>query len=309
MIRPVVNRKSIKQVKRRIAEDGVELSIVTVDILKTAAAAAASIPVLGAAADIVSRILNQISQAQQNTELALRIATHCARVLATISEHLYTLENTLALSDSINQFVMSLREVQDFIKGETNRNIFYLFFFAKRRAGQFQDLQLKITTLLTLYDVVQRTVRRYPGYRREEATLRPVLPDCKVITHATPSVHEKCLIWRKDVDLFSGKHGQRISPAVKSTKCSVQGHRHCNDQSCASCVPTVGSSYSYDNSGIQNILGAGWVQSGNSFIGYPKSDHTLFQTTEYDYSPDRYQATMRNVSRWVDNGCKSPFSP
>lgn len=170
-------------------------------------------------------------------------------------------------------------------------------------------------------------MHRYPGYRREEVTLRPVLPDCKVITHATPSVHEKCLIWRKDVDLFGGKRGQRalvvgsldscitndgypgISSTVKCTKCSVQGHRHCNDQSCASCVPTVGSSYSYDNSGIQNTLGAGWVQSGSSFMGYPKSDHTLFQTTEYDYSPDRYQATMRNVSRWVDNGCKSPFSP
>ncbi|PBK64178.1 hypothetical protein ARMSODRAFT_962339 [Armillaria solidipes] len=158
----------IKQTSRarwRIAEDGVELSIMIVDILKAAASAAASVPVLGAAADIVSHILNQISQAQQNTELALRIATRCARALTTISEHLDTLENKSAISNSIDRFVENLRKVQDFINKETNKNIFYLFFFAKRQAEQFQDLQLKvqdsmqylqIKTLLTLYDIIQR---------------------------------------------------------------------------------------------------------------------------------------------------------
>ncbi|PBL03963.1 hypothetical protein ARMGADRAFT_1157960 [Armillaria gallica] len=78
------------KVKRRIDEDGVDLAILTVDILKAAAAAATSIPALGAAAGIVSSILQQISRAQQNTELALRIAARCARALATISKHLET---------------------------------------------------------------------------------------------------------------------------------------------------------------------------------------------------------------------------
>ncbi|SJL11676.1 uncharacterized protein ARMOST_15082 [Armillaria ostoyae] len=153
----------------------------TVDILKATASAAASVPVLGVAVGIVSRILDQISQAQQNTELALRIATRCARALTTISEHLDTLENISAISNSIDRFVENLREVQDFIDKEINKNIFYLFIFAKQRAEQFQDLQLKvqdsmqylqarvallislfyltgmqIKTLLTLYDIVQR---------------------------------------------------------------------------------------------------------------------------------------------------------
>ncbi len=98
-----------------------------------------------------------------------------------------------------------------------------------------------------------RTVHRCPGYRREEVTLRPVLSDCKVITHATPSLHEKCLICGKDVEegKFNCKCGQRasvvgfldgcitndryladdgISPTIKCTKCSVWGHRRCNDQ-------------------------------------------------------------------------------
>ncbi|PBK64184.1 hypothetical protein ARMSODRAFT_1088113 [Armillaria solidipes] len=156
--------KQTSRARRRIAEDGVELSIMTVDILKAAASAATSVPVLSVAAAIVSRILNQISQAQQNTELALRIATRCARALTTISEHLNTLENKSAISNSIDRFVENLRKVQNFIDKETNKNIFYLFFFAKRRAEQFQDLQLKvqdsmqylqIKTLLTLYDIVQ----------------------------------------------------------------------------------------------------------------------------------------------------------
>ncbi len=45
-----------------------------------------------------------------------------------------------------------------------------------------------------------RTVHRCPGYRREEVTLRPVLSDCKVTMHATPSLHEKCLICGKVVE-------------------------------------------------------------------------------------------------------------
>ncbi|KAK0449886.1 hypothetical protein EV421DRAFT_1289735 [Armillaria borealis] len=118
-------------------------------------------------------------------------------------------------------------------------------------------------------------VHRCPGYRREEVTLRPVLSDCKVITHATPSLHEKCLICGKDVEkgLFNCKCRQRallvgsldscisndeypaddgISPTVKCTQCSVWGHRRCNDQLdyvCWRCVRTATSSYSDGNSG------------------------------------------------------------
>ncbi len=44
------------------------------------------------------------------------------------------------------------------------------------------------------------TVHRCPGYRREEVTLMPVLSECKVITHVTPFLHEKCLICGKDVE-------------------------------------------------------------------------------------------------------------
>ncbi len=43
-----------------------------------------------------------------------------------------------------------------------------------------------------------------------------------------------------------------ISPTVKCTKCSVWGHRHCNDQSgyiCWRCDRTTSSSYSDDNFG------------------------------------------------------------
>ncbi len=92
-------------------------------------------------------------------------------------------------------------------------------------------------------------------------TGRPVLSDCKVITHATPSLHEKCLICGKDIEegQFDCKCGQRAlvagcldgcitndtyladdgtSPTVKCTKCLVWGHRYCNDQSgyCWLCV-------------------------------------------------------------------------
>ncbi len=57
-----------------------------------------------------------------------------------------------------------------------------------------------------------RTVHRCPGYRREEVALRPVLSDCKVITHTTPSLHEKCLICGKDVKegQFNCRCGQRV---------------------------------------------------------------------------------------------------
>ncbi|KAK0235607.1 hypothetical protein EDD85DRAFT_837469 [Armillaria nabsnona] len=154
-----------KRGRRRIEEDGVELSIFTVDILKAAAAAATSIPILGSAAGIVSCILQQISQAQQNTELALRIATRCAKALVTISEHLDTLKVTPAILNNIEYFVADLHEVQDFIEKETNSNRFYLVLFAKKRTGQLQDLQLRvqdtmalfqITTLITLRDIVHR---------------------------------------------------------------------------------------------------------------------------------------------------------
>ncbi|KAK0495210.1 hypothetical protein EDD18DRAFT_266364 [Armillaria luteobubalina] len=55
-----------------------------------------------------------------------------------------------------------------------------------------------------------RIMHRCPGYQREEVTLRPVLSDCKVITHTTP-LHEKCLICGKDVEEgeFNCKCGQR----------------------------------------------------------------------------------------------------
>ncbi len=103
-----------------------------------------------------------------------------------------------------------------------------------------------------------RTVHRCPGYRREEVTLTPVLSDCKVITHATPSLHEKCVICGQHVEegLFSCICRQRalvfgslddcitddghpaddgISPTVKCTKCSVWGHKYCNDQISSIC--------------------------------------------------------------------------
>ncbi|PBK64177.1 hypothetical protein ARMSODRAFT_962338 [Armillaria solidipes] len=87
----------------------------------------------------------------------------------------------------------------------------------------------------------RRTVHRCPGYRREEVTLRPVLSDCKVITHATPSLHEKCVICGQHVEegLFScicDQPDDGISPTVKCTKCLiVWGHKHCNDQNDPAC--------------------------------------------------------------------------
>ncbi|KAK0213910.1 hypothetical protein IW262DRAFT_282808 [Armillaria fumosa] len=139
--------------RRRIKEDGVDLSIVTVDILKAAAAAATSIPTLGSAAGIMSCILQQISQAQQNTELSLRITTRCARALVTISEHLDTLEITPAILNNIKYFVADLHEVQDFVEKETNSNIFYLVLFAKKRAQRLQDLQLRVQDTMALFQV------------------------------------------------------------------------------------------------------------------------------------------------------------
>ncbi|KAK0235603.1 hypothetical protein EDD85DRAFT_937617 [Armillaria nabsnona] len=158
-----IKRRS--RVKRRIEEDGVNLAILTVDILKAAAATATSIPALGAAAGIISCIFQQISQAQQNTELALRIAARCARALATISKHFETLVITSAVLDNIKSFETNLYEIQDFIERETSRNIFYLTIFAKQRAGRLQELQSRIqetmtlfqvTTLITLHDIAQR---------------------------------------------------------------------------------------------------------------------------------------------------------
>ncbi|PBL03951.1 hypothetical protein ARMGADRAFT_1056943 [Armillaria gallica] len=152
-------------VKRRIQEDGVDLAILTVDVLRATATAATSIPALGAAAGIVSCIFQQISQAQQNTELALRIAARCARALATISKHLETLVITSAVLDNIKSFETNLYEIQDFIEKETSRNVFYLTIFAKQRAGRLQELQsriqetmtlFQITTLITLHDIAQR---------------------------------------------------------------------------------------------------------------------------------------------------------
>ncbi|KAK0449885.1 hypothetical protein EV421DRAFT_1777453 [Armillaria borealis] len=158
-----IKRRS--RVKRRIEEDGVDLAVLTVDILKAATATATSIPALGAAAGIVSCIFQQISQAQQNTELALRIAARCAKALATISKHLETLVITSAVLDNIKIFEENLHEVQDFIEKETSQNIFYLTIFAKQRAGRLQELQsrvqeimtlFQITTLITVHDIVQR---------------------------------------------------------------------------------------------------------------------------------------------------------
>ncbi|KAK0495214.1 hypothetical protein EDD18DRAFT_1354426 [Armillaria luteobubalina] len=158
----ITRRKNLG--RRIIEEDSVDLSIVTIDILKAAATTATTIPVLGSAAGIVSCILQQISQAQQNTELSLKITTRCARALITISEHLDTLEITPAILNNIKYLVADLHEVQGFVDKETNSNIFYLILFARKRAQRLQDLQLRvqdtmalfqITTLITLRDIVQ----------------------------------------------------------------------------------------------------------------------------------------------------------
>ncbi|KAK0204539.1 hypothetical protein DFS33DRAFT_665562 [Desarmillaria ectypa] len=85
-----------------------------------AAAAATLIPVLRAAAEFFSHILQQISRVQQNTKLALRIAIRCARALATISKHLETLAVTSEISDNMKSFEANLYEVQDFVENETD---------------------------------------------------------------------------------------------------------------------------------------------------------------------------------------------
>ncbi|PBL03693.1 hypothetical protein ARMGADRAFT_1070201 [Armillaria gallica] len=209
---PVVNMKWIKRrrrVKRRIEEDGIDLAIVTVDILKTAAAAATSIPALGAAAGIVSSILQQISQAQQNTELALRIAARCAGVLATISKHLETLAITPAILNNIRSFEANLYEIQDFIETETSHNIFYLTLHAKQRAGRLQDLQLRvqetmslfqITTLISIHDIVHRLSTSYleikdavSGQGRLERTLKDE-PDVRPVEELDVIPEEELLV-------------------------------------------------------------------------------------------------------------------
>ncbi|KAK0213914.1 hypothetical protein IW262DRAFT_283150 [Armillaria fumosa] len=144
---PSCNMEWIKRTSRakpQIEQDGVDLAVMAVDILKAAAEAATSIPALGTAAGIVSCIMQQISQAQQNTELALKSAARCARALATISQHLEMLVITSAVLENIKSFEEDLYEIQDFIENETSRSIFYLTIFAKRRAGQIQELQSRV---------------------------------------------------------------------------------------------------------------------------------------------------------------------
>ncbi|PBL03946.1 hypothetical protein ARMGADRAFT_38753 [Armillaria gallica] len=212
--------------RRRIEEDGIELSIVTVDILKAAAAAATSIPILGSAAGIVSCILQQISQAQQNTELALRIATRCARALVTISEHLDTLKVTPAILNNIKYFVADLHEVQDFIEKETNSNRFYLVLFAKKRTGRLQDLQLRvqdtmtlfqITTLVTLRDIVQR---HSSSLEREILEIRDAVSGQRMSKDEPDSRTDEEFDIVPEEELFV-RNGFRLHLAQVSGKCAV----------------------------------------------------------------------------------------
>ncbi|PBK75327.1 hypothetical protein ARMSODRAFT_949596 [Armillaria solidipes] len=67
-----------------------------------------------------------------------------------------------------------------------------------------------------------QTVGDYEGYRREKVTFGPVLSDCLVVTNTTSSLHEKCIICGKDVEveIFRCKYGK---PDDKIPTVNVRG--------------------------------------------------------------------------------------
>ncbi len=84
---------------------------------------------------------------------------------------------------------------------------------------QFKNTLFKSSLSLTPFSLKHvahdhRVVHWCQGHRREEVTLRPALSDCNVITHTTPSLHEKCPIRRKDVEeeVFEDMADRRVKP-------------------------------------------------------------------------------------------------
>ncbi len=61
-------------------------------------------PILGVAAEILSSVLKQVSQTQQNTEIAETIAGRCIRAYQMVEAHLKTVQGTPETLCHVKQF-------------------------------------------------------------------------------------------------------------------------------------------------------------------------------------------------------------
>ncbi|KAK0493404.1 hypothetical protein EDD18DRAFT_1464901 [Armillaria luteobubalina] len=98
-----------------------------------------------------------------------------------------------------------------------------------------------------------QTYHRCKGYSREEVTLTHTAFDSKIVVHATPSVHEVCLVCGERIaeDLPSiprfkchcKKLDDGVSPNIQCTECFTWQHEHCSiglrngqaDHACMDC--------------------------------------------------------------------------
>ncbi|PBK95222.1 hypothetical protein ARMGADRAFT_791142 [Armillaria gallica] len=118
-----------------VKENGLDVSVMAVSLAKVVTAAATSTPILGAAAEILCSILQQISQTQQNAVFAKKIADRCVRIFTEIHEMLNR----------------DLYDVKTFVATEVQKNVLRRFLFAKKSAEQLNDLQERVDETMKLF--------------------------------------------------------------------------------------------------------------------------------------------------------------
>ncbi|SJL09513.1 uncharacterized protein ARMOST_12891 [Armillaria ostoyae] len=116
-------------------------------------AVATSTPILGGAAEILCGILQQISQTQQNTVVAKKIADRCVRIFTEIQEMLDAsgVTSDSIISNLIKKYEMDLSEVKAFVATEVQKNVLRRFLFAKKSAEQLKDLQERVDETMKLF--------------------------------------------------------------------------------------------------------------------------------------------------------------
>ncbi|KAK0448548.1 hypothetical protein EV421DRAFT_1466173 [Armillaria borealis] len=136
-----------------VKENGLGVSVMAVDFAKVVTAAATSTPILGAAAEILCSILQQISQTQQNAVFAKKIADRCVRIFTEIHEMLDRsgVASGSIISSLIEKFEMDLSDVKTFVATEVQKNVLLRFLLAKKSAEQLKDLQERVDETMKLF--------------------------------------------------------------------------------------------------------------------------------------------------------------
>ncbi|PBK73296.1 hypothetical protein ARMSODRAFT_1081523 [Armillaria solidipes] len=136
-----------------IKENGLDVSIMAVDLTKVVTAVATSTPILGGAAEILCGILQQISQTQQNAVVAKKIADRCVRIFTEIQEMLDAsgVTSDSIISNLIKKFERDLSEVKAFLATEVQKNVLRRFLFAKKSAEQLKNLQERVDERMKLF--------------------------------------------------------------------------------------------------------------------------------------------------------------